>query len=367
MSNQKITISLNSLLLILALFLLIILLWQLRGLLLVLMIATVIAASLAPLIRKAEQLKIPRWLAVLLVYLGLLGIVTIAGLIIGPSFVTQFQRLLKSLPSYLTILQYAVQDIVIKLNLTEPEAIQQINQLFNLQEIAAWLFRSSQQLLLKSYGVTRNIIDGVLTVVLALLLSGYMLAGYKSLIEGIVNLFPKPWDQKLAEQVEPIARKMGGYIQGRVLVSAILGVFITIGLKLLGISEFALSLGVIAGFTNLIPFFGPVLGSIPALLVAIAHGSWTFLWVLLLFVIIQNLETYVLDPLLVGSSVEVAPIYQLLAVLGGAQVLGVLGALIVPPWVAGTSVLLENLYLKPKRLKEMENREIAEQSSSISG
>jgi predicted PurR-regulated permease PerM len=147
---------------------------------------------------------------------------------------------------------------------------------------------------------------------------------------------------------------MGGYIQGRVLVSGILGIAITFGLTVLGLSEFALGLGTIAGFTNLIPFFGPVLGAIPALIVAIAQGGLTFFWVLLLFAIIQNVETYVLDPLLVGNSVKVHPLYQLLAVLGGTQVLGIIGALIVPPWVAGAAVLLENLYLKPKQLAEQQ-------------
>lgn len=134
------------------------------------------------------------------------------------------------------------------------------------------------------------------------------------------------------------------------MVSGILGVAITIGLGILGLSEFALALGVIAGFTNLIPFVGPILGAVPALIVAVSQGGLTFFWVLLLFTIIQNLETYVLDPLLVGSSVQVHPLYQLLAVLGGTQVLGIVGALIVPPWVAGISVLLENLYLQPKLL-----------------
>jgi predicted PurR-regulated permease PerM len=125
-----------------------------------------------------------------------------------------------------------------------------------------------------------------------------------------------------------------------------------VGLRFLGLSEFALALGVIAGFTNLIPFVGPVLGAIPALIVAIPQSGLTFLWVLLLFVIIQNVETYVLDPLLVGSSVRVRPLYQLLAVLGGTQVLGIIGAVIVPPWVAGVGVLVENLYLQPKLLNE---------------
>ena len=187
---------------------------------------------------------------------------------------------------------------------------------------------------------------------MALLLSGYMLSGSDKLLRDIVNLFPHPWNERLFAQVQPVSQRMGGYIQGRILVSAILAIAISIGLKFLGLSELALGLGVIAGFTNLIPFFGPVLGAIPALIVAIAQGGLTFFGVLLLFVIIQNIETYLLDPLLVGTSVKVPPLYQLLAVLGGAQLLGIIGALIVPPWVAGGSVLLENLYVKPKLLTE---------------
>ncbi len=179
-----------------------------------------------------------------------------------------------------------------------------------------------------------------------------MLAGSDKLLQDLINLFPSPLNQRLAVQVQPVSKRMGGYIQGRILVSTILAIAISIGLGFLGLSELALGLGVVAGFTNLIPFFGPVLGSIPALIVAAAQGGLTFFWVLLLFVIIQNVETYVLDPLLVGSSVQVHPLYQLLAVLGGAQVLGIVGALIVPPWVAGAGLLQDNLYTKPKLLAE---------------
>jgi len=94
------------------------------------------------------------------------------------------------------------------------------------------------------------------------------------------------------------------------------------------------------------------LGAIPALVVAIAAGGWKFLWILLFFVVIQNIETYVLDPFLVGSSVGLHPLYQLLAVVGGTQILGIIGALIVPPWVAGAAALIENLYLEPKQRAE---------------
>ncbi|WP_414563246.1 AI-2E family transporter [Anabaena sp. CCY 9613] len=349
MSEKRQAISLSDLLLILATLFLVIILWQLRSLLVTLMIAVVLAAAIAPLVNAAEKLRIPRWLGVIVVYISLIAGLIGAGLIIGPSVSEQIQRLASRLPIYLDNLWIAAENLALRMGITQVESIEQF---FDIQSLTNWLFRSSQQLVVRSFGFTRGFIGGVVNLVLALVMSAYMVAGSKNLIQGLVRLFPQPWDERLAAQVTPISRRMGGYIQGRVLVSAILGVVITVGLRILGLSEFALALGVIAGFTNLIPFVGPVLGAVPALIVAIPQGGLTFLWVLLLFVLIQNLETYVLDPLLVGSSVRVRPLYQLLAVLGGTQVLGIIGAVIVPPWVAGVAVLLENLYLQPKLLAE---------------
>lgn len=358
--KQRITVSLINLALVVTTSLLLVLLWQLRSLLVALMIAVVIAATLAPIIERAEKLRIPRWLAVIVVYLGLIAILTVAGVLIGPTVVEQIQRLIRRLPSYLEILRSLAENLAIRLGMTEPESLTPIRQLFDTQALTGWVIRSSQQLVVRSYGVTRGILGGFFTLILALLFSGYMLSGAETLIKGLVSLFPKPWDERLEAQVLPVSQRMGGYIQGRVVVSGILGIAISAGLGVLGLSEFALGLGVIAGFTNLIPFLGPILGAVPALIVAIGQGGLTFFWVLLLFVIIQNVETYVLDPLLVGSSVNVHPLYQLLAVLGGTQVLGIIGALIVPPWVAGAAVLLENLYLKPKELAEQQEEAIAQ-------
>lgn len=349
---EKITVSLGNILLVVAVSLLLILGWQLRSLIVVLMIAVVIAATLAPAIAAAQKLGIPRWLSVIGVYLSLIAILTGAGLIIGPTVIEQTERLIRRLPGYLEVLRSLLEDLILRFGISDPEDSGIISRLLDIQGITSWAIRSSQQLVIRSYSVTKGIIGSVFTLLLALLLSGYMLSASEKLLQDIINLFPAPWNIRLSLQVRPVSQRMGGYIQGRILVSAILGVVISISLNFLGLAEFALALGVIAGFTNLIPFFGPVLGSIPAFIVAIAQGGWTALWVLLLFLIIQNLETYVLDPLLVGNSVKVNPLYQLLAVLGGAQVLGIVGALIVPPWVAGSAVLLENLYVQPKLAAE---------------
>lgn len=342
------SISIGSIGLITGTVLLIFLLWQLKSLLVIVMISAVLAATLAPIVDYGERIKIPRWLGVILAYLLIILLIIGAIFIIGPTVITQIERLVQKLPVYLDIITNLAQSLIIRFGITEPKALNLIDQWLDLQGITAWAVRWSQRLIVSSLGVTKGIVGGIFNIVLSIILSGYMLAGSKTLIKDFVSLFPSPWDSRLEAQFPLVSDRMGKYIQGRILVSLILGIAITIGLKIIGISEFALGLGVIAGITNLIPFFGPVFGSIPALIVALAQGGFTFWWVLLLFVIIQNVETYVLDPLLVGSSVKVQPLYQLLAVLGGVQVLGIIGALIAPPWVAGAGVVLENLYIMPK-------------------
>ncbi|MGB3640655.1 MAG: AI-2E family transporter [Rivularia sp. (in: cyanobacteria)] len=363
MSEKRKSFTLYDVLLIIAGFFLVILLWQLRSLVLTLMIATVLAATISPSVDALERLRFPRWLGVILFYLGLIGGLIVIGLLIGPSVSEQIQRLARRFPIYLENLGVAIENLAARVGITQLETIEQF---FDLQALTNGLFRSSQKLVLRSFGVTFGILGAAINLILAVVISGYMAAGSKSLIRGLVSVFPQPWDERLEAQVLPISRRMGGYVQGRVLVSLILGIVITVALRILGLSEFALALGTIAAFTNVIPFVGPVLGAIPALIVAIPQGGLTVLWVLLLFVIIQNIESYVLDPLLVGNTVRVHPFYQLLAVLGGTQVLGIIGAVIVPPWVAGIAVVLENLYLRPKLLAEKQLSVSSEQLSVIS-
>ncbi len=352
-TETRSTISLPNLLLVAVTGLAVVLLWQLWSLIVILMISVVLAASISPLVDCLERWHIPRWLGAIAVYLSLIGGLVGAVLLIGPNLLEQFERLIRQVPVSLDKFTAATESWVLSLSASRPELVNRLfDQVFDIQSFTSWGIRSSQQLLIRSYSVTTGLLGAVFSLVLALFLSGYMVVDSNTLVRGIVRLFPQPWEDRLAAQVKPASIRIGSYIRGRLLVSAILGVIITTTLGFLGLSDFALGLGAIAGVTNLIPFLGPVLGAVPALIVALSQGWGMMLWVLLLFVIVQNLETYVLDPLLVGSSVGLHPLYQLLAVLGGTQVLGIIGAIIVPPWIAGAAVLVDNLYLQPKLMAE---------------
>ena len=356
-SDRRLTISIGSILLLIAAIPLLVLLWQLKSLLLLVMISVVLACSIAPVVDWAEQYRVPRWLGVILVYLTLIGGLVLLGILIGPTVFEQIERIIRRVPVSLRGLLNEADAWLTAFTDTRSFTTNELfTQLIDVQGLISWIIKSSQQLLVRSYGVTAGILGGVLSLVLSLFVSGYMVADSRTLVKNLARLLPNPWDEKLLAQMPYVGQRIGGYLRGRILVSALLSVATTVGLSLLGLKDLAVGLGAIAGVTNLIPFLGPILGAVPALLVSIPQGGWTFLWVLLLYVIAQNLETYILDPLLVGSSVGVHPLYQLLAVLGGAQVLGIIGALIVPPWVAGSAVLLENLYLRPKLTMERQQR-----------
>ncbi|MEB3356715.1 MAG: AI-2E family transporter [Synechococcales bacterium] len=351
--EQRISISISTLILVPILLLLVVVLWQLRSLVLLVLISVVLASAIAPIVDWAERWRIPRWVTVVLVYLGLIAGFTGAGLLIGPTIFEQIQRLIRQVPVSLRSVLAVAENWVLSQSDTRPELISQLfNQVLDVQGVTSWAIRSTQQLLIRSFTLTTGLVGGVFSIVLAVFISGYMLSDSRTLVNSLARLLPQPWDERMAAQVAPISNRIGSYVRGRVLVSAILGVAITLTLGFIGLSDYALGLGAIAGVTNLIPFIGPILGAIPALVVAASQGWWILLWVFIFFVIVQNVETYILDPLLVGSSVGIHPLYQLLAVLGGTQVLGIIGAIIVPPWVAGAGVLIDNLYLQPKLMAE---------------
>ncbi|MBD2091975.1 AI-2E family transporter [Microcoleus sp. FACHB-1515] len=350
--ERRISFSLSSILVVLATILSIVVLWQIRSLIVLLLISIVLASAIAPIVDWAERFRVPRWLTVILVYLSLIaGLVGLA-VAFGPAAFTQIEQLIRSLPEYVRELTVLVENWVLSINDSRPELVSQVEKLFDIQSITAWAIRSSQQAIARSYSLTTGFVGSIINVILSLFVSGYMVADSKNLIRGAVRVLPRPWDRRLETQIGPVSARIGSYIRGRIIVSTILGVAATIGMSVLGLSDVALGLGAIAGVANFIPFVGPILGAIPSLVVALSYGWWTLLWVFLLFVIIQNLEAYILAPVVIGSSVGLHPLYLLLAVLGGTEVLGIFGALLAPPLVGGAALLLENLYLEPKEMAE---------------
>ncbi len=153
------------------------------------------------------------------------------------------------------------------------------------------------------------------------------------------------------------------YIRRQLLVTLIVGILIGIGLSLLGF-ETAFLLGLMAGVLNLIPYFGPVLGAIPAVLLALLQSPWNALYVVILFLIVNQLEVLVLVPRILGNSLQIHPITVVYLILVGNRIGGLVGMVFAVPLGAIILILLKSIY---EMAFGLENKEPISEKLQLNG
>ena len=118
-----------------------------------------------------------------------------------------------------------------------------------------------------------------------------------------------------------------------------------LGLRLIGL-EFALLLGIIAGFLEIVPIMGPIASAVPAVIIALGHDPIMALWVILVYTVVQRLQNHILTPMILGSFLEMHPLVIIVAIFIAASTLGVFGVILSPAIAASFYVLFQELYLK---------------------
>ena len=185
-------------------------------------------------------------------------------LLIGPTVLDQIQLLVRQLPLLLRKAATQIEAWSLILNDNRPDFTRQIFDQLDVQAIAAWAVRSTRQVALRSFSLTTGLLGTLLSLVLAIFISGYMLADSRTLTSSFIRIIPQPWDQRISDQLPEIGSRIGSYIRGRLLVSGTLALATAIGLGFLGLQDFAIGLGAIAGVTNLVPFLGPIFRGHPS-------------------------------------------------------------------------------------------------------
>ncbi len=158
-------------------------------------------------------------------------------------------------------------------------------------------------------------------------------------------LFPKQRQPEVADTLDAAGEALRLWLGGQVLAMVIVGVLVALGLSFVGVPS-PLALGVIAGVTEFVPIAGPVLGAIPALLLASTQGWHTVGWTFLVFVIVQQLESNVIMPLIAGRVVALAPAVGLFAVIVMGVLFGPLGLLLGYPLAVVADVAIRKLYVQ---------------------
>lgn len=288
-------------------------------------IVLIFVAALSPIVDKLSK-YMPRFLVVLLLALLFIGFFVAFGFLVIPPLVAEIKALAINLP-VLSVkfgpLYHAVQSSIS----TYQDML--INASSQIGRVTSGIFST-----------TIGLISGVFTFITIVILSFYMLLE-KSEENFIFNLFEESKRDRVKLIIKKISTKLGQWLRSQFFLMLTVGALYGIALSILGV-PFALVLALWGGLTEVIPYLGPWLGVIPAVLIAFTISPWTALIVLIVYFVIQQLESTILVPRIMGKAVGLSPVIVILAMLAGAKLMGIIGVIVAVPVAATLSVILQN-------------------------
>ncbi|NLF83578.1 MAG: AI-2E family transporter [Candidatus Gastranaerophilales bacterium] len=338
MNNTNITISTKSIIVFFSFIIGIIFLYLIKDVILLFFASFIIASALVPSVNWISQ-KIPRGIVVALIYI--IGLVLLVTLLIPfiILIITQTREFLDKFPTYWeSVLQF--------LNDIEIQAISMgFSFIPDFEQLISTLNVTWQDIITKSIDITIYIFGGLVAAFTLSVIVMFLLLDGKPLKRAYLNFFP-PKHREQAEYITGIiTKRVGGYVRGQLALMIAVGVLTTLGLAIIGL-DFALVLGIIAGILEIIPIAGPVIASVPGIIIGFAHDPWMGLWATLVYIIVQRIENNLLSPMIMGKFLELHPLIIIAAVLIAASTLGVFGVILSPAIAAVIYVLVQELYLK---------------------
>ena len=309
--------------------------------LLVFLIAGVIALILNPLVKLLERRRLPHGAAVFAVYIGLLAtLVGVGGLLANPvsnqvqNFQSDVPQLVDDATESLDDLQRWLDDKGIDIRVKDQGETA-------LQTLERKVLRGSGDVVSYSRDVLQRLVEASFALILILVISIYMLVYAETIGNTVRSLMPRGRGTPDDDFPLQVQRAVFHYVRGQLLFSLIMGATAALALWIFGVlgifpdgKRYALFFGAFFGLMELIPYIGPVLGALPPILVALFDNPISAIWVALLFLAIQQLEGHVVAPQVFGHTLRINPLLIIFALLFGAQLYGVIGALVSLPVAA---------------------------------
>lgn len=333
---QKSKIPLLDILKIIGVILTLVFLFLLRDIILMFLVALILAISLTRPVNWLQAKRVPRLLAAILIYLLGLGLFAFLVYLIFPPLVSQIKSLTNNLPEYLRRAQQYI------IGFRESWS----------GEIADTTQRILEQWSLKLGSLASGVLPALRTIfgrlfytLIVIVVSFYLtLQGPRLKIE-FLKLIPAKYKPRLTLLTDRIQRKMRRWLYGQLFLGLIVGVMIFIGLYILGI-RYALFLAILAGFLEIIPTVGPILAAIPAITLGFLQNPILAIFVILLYIGVQQLENHLIVPQVMKRAVGLNPLIVILALLVGLKLAGILGAILAVPIAAGLTEVVREMMRK---------------------
>lgn len=297
--------------------------------------ALMLAYFFDPLYRYLIHKKVPKVLAIIVVFGIIIALLILTIFFLIPSVINQLNILYKEIPNFIENYQNLILSIKPQLSKFINPADVEILLKENLSELQRGVLGFSQSIIIYLSNIVSSVTFGIVIIPLILF---YLMRDLVIFKENLYIFVSKKNKKQFKEVLEEIDNIVSGFIRGRIIVCFIVGTLIGVGLYFLNL-KFALIIGIVSGVFNFIPFLGPIVGVILALIFALGNSWWTLLMIVILFVLVNQLEAIYLNPNILGKGLGLHPLTVILSILICGQLLGILGVLVAVPLAAILKVL----------------------------
>jgi predicted PurR-regulated permease PerM len=315
-------------------------LWAAREALMLIYVSALIAMGFSPLVRiiqhpgrRGGRSRVPRVLAILVIYVTVIGTIILVGLAVMPPLVDQASALWRNMPRYFS----SFQTYLIRYKLLKPHS--EISLQEAVQNAPAGATGNAVTTVL---GALWGLIGGVFGLITILILSFYLLIEAEPLFNYITRFVPEPKRALFDTASREAVSKVSAWLRAQLVLAGVMGVFAAVGLGLMGEPYFYV-VALVAAIGETVPIIGPIIGGMTAVAVAITASPRLALTVGVYFLILHQLEANILVPKIMERRVGVSPVTVMIALLIGGALWGLVGAILAIPTAAILSVVVDEL------------------------
>jgi predicted PurR-regulated permease PerM len=315
--------------------------YALRGVLVPLFLAFLLAYALDPFVNRLEAMKVPRALGALAVMAVIAGLITIVLGFAVPMFIDELRGAAAELPSELQALEARVEPwFWSTIHLQLPHSMGDLNRVLG-EKIQAEFPSMLSAAALALFG-TLSYVAVILSALIVPLFALYLLIDFDRIVARVADLIPRRWVAPATDIARQVHRTLGGYVRGQLTANIVLGALYATGLRLVDI-RLAVPIGVLTGMMAFVPYVGFFTGLGLALVMATLdwHGMGTLVGVVAVMLGVQLLDGTFITPRIVGRSVGLAPIEVLVTMMAAASLFGFLGVLLAVPLGAVVKILIQ--------------------------
>jgi predicted PurR-regulated permease PerM len=338
MSNieeRSISISTRTIVKVIITILALMFLWAVRDVIALVFTSLILAALITPFAQWAKRRGIPKGIAVIFCYVVVFGGLALTFALVLPQILEQLSKLGSTLGRSWQVLSSGV------------DWVRQFSDQYGLSEnLQAGVSSVQDQVAAvvgQLFSTLTDLFGGLVGFAVVLVMTFYMVVQEEEAMQWFKNFLPEEHQQFATRLLTRVQAKFGSWLIGQLALCLIVGVVYYIGLRILGV-EGALVLALLGGFTEFIPYLGPILGGIPAVIVAASQSPMLALLTAILYVAVQQVENHVLVPKVMQKAVGINPVVSIVALLVGEQLFGIVGAILAIPVATACSVIAMEIW-----------------------